>query len=188
MKTIKNIAILVFLASISVACSDDNDNPVPINEEEVITTVRATLVPTGGGTTITLESEDLDGDGPDAPVLDISGNLTANTTYSGTLEILNETENPADNITLEILEEDEDHQFFYAFTNNIATATYNDQDGNGNPIGVAFDLVTNAAGTGNFIITLKHEPNKGAENVNTGDMTNAGGETDVQVTFNIVVQ
>ncbi len=103
------------------------------------------------------------------------------------MEILNETEDPAENITLEILEEDEAHQFFYSFTNSLATTTYKDQDANGNPVGVVFDLVTGTAATGNFNITLKHEPNKEAANVSSGDITNASGETDVQVTFNLTV-
>ena len=39
----------------------------------------------------------------------------------------------------------------------------------------------------NFII-LRHEPDKAAADVNTGDITNADGSTDVQVTFNIVIE
>ena len=186
MKQIKNIVILAFIASIFTACSETED-PVVINEEEVITTVSATFVPQNGGTEITLESIDLDGDGPNAPVISVSGNFDATTTYDGILKILNETESPADDITLEILEEDEEHQFFFSFTNDIATATYSDQDSNGDPIGVEFSLLTGTAGTGRFTITLRHEPNKSANNVNTGNITNAGGETDVQVTFEITV-
>jgi hypothetical protein len=186
MKLIKNIVILVYISSIFAACSD-NDNPVVINEEEVITTVRATLVPQNGGTAVTLESIDLDGDGPNAPAITVSGSFDSNTMYAGTLKILNETESPADDITLEILEEDEEHQFFFSFTNEIATATYADQDSNGNPVGVVFNLSTGTAGSGGFTVILRHEPEKSADNVNTGDITNAGGATDVEVTFNITV-
>ena len=186
MKLIKNIVILVFISSIFAACSD-SDDPVIINEEELITTVRATLIPEGGGTEVILESVDLDGDGPNDPVLTVSGAFNPNTTYAGTLKILNEAESPAEDITLEILEEDEDHQFFFSFTNEIATATYSDQDSNGNPVGVTFDLLTGTAGSGSFTVILRHEPNKAAENVNTGDITNAGGATDVEVIFTITV-
>lgn len=186
MKTIKNIVILVYVASILVACSN-NDDPIVINEEEVITTVRATLVPQSGGDTIILESKDLDGDGPNEPVITVSGALDKNKTYAATLEILNETENPADNVTLEILEEAVDHQFFFSFTNNLATATYTDQDSNGNPVGVTFNVLTGNAGSGTFTIILRHEPNKSATGVISGNITNAGGATDLQVTFDITV-
>ncbi len=189
MKNLKNIYILPLLALFFMACSNDDDTPVPVIEEEVITTMTATLVPNGGGTTITLQTRDLDGkDGPNAPVLDISGNLAANTTYTGSIEILNETESPAEDITEEIEEKDEEHQFFFQATNSIATFTYSDQDGDGNPIGLSFTLTTGSAGTGTITITLKHEPNKTASGVKDGDITNAEGETDVSASFNVTVQ
>ena len=187
MKTIKNLAIIALFISTFVACSNDDD-PTPVNEEELITTVIATLVPQNGGTTITLKSKDLDGDGPNTPVITVSGNFVENKTYAGTLSILNETENPAEDVTAEISEENIDHQFFFAFTNSIATTTYNDVDDNGNPVGLKFNLSTTAAGSGNFTITLRHEPNKLGSGVSTGNIANAGGETDVQVTFPITVE
>lgn len=36
---------------------------------------------------------------------------------------------------------------------------------------------------GDLKIVLLHEPNKDAEGVSAGDITNAGGDTDVEVTF-----
>ena len=188
MKLIKNIVILVYIVSIFAACSN-NEDPVIINEEELITTVRATLIPEGGGAEVVLKSVDLDGDGPNEPTIEVIGTFNPNTTYAGTLKILNEVERPAEDITLEILEEDEDHQFFFSFTNDIATATYDDEDSNGNPVGVQFNLLTGAAdSSGGFTIILRHEPDKAGADVNTGDITNADGSTDVQVTFNIVIE
>ena len=135
MKTIKNLALVLFVATLFTACSEDD--PEVVNEEELITTLTATLRPSGGGTDIILKSVDLDGDGPDAPV---TANLTVNTNYTGVLKVENETESPADDITIEVLEEDEEHQFFFTPTNNIATVSYNDMDEDGNPIGVQFSL------------------------------------------------
>lgn len=186
MKTIKFLCISILSLTLFVSCSDDdNDNPVPVNEEEVITTLRVTLVPQGIGTVVTFESRDLDGDGPDAPIVTVSGDLVASTNYSGTVEVLNELEDPAEDITLEVLEEDEDHQFFFSLSDNSGIdITYSDQDSNGNPIGVEFSLITTTASVVNILtVTLKHEPNKSAEGVNIGDITNAGGETDVEESF-----
>lgn len=186
MKTIKFLCISILSLTFFVSCSDDdNDNPVPVNEEEVITTLKVTLVPQGFGTVVTFESRDLDGDGPDAPVVTVSGDLVASTSYSGTVEVLNELEDPAEDITLEVLDEAEDHQFFFSLSDNSGIdITYSDQDANGNPIGVEFSLLTSNASVGNILtVTLKHEPNKSAEGVNIGDITNAGGETDVEESF-----
>ncbi len=186
MKIFKNLALVFFVATAFTACS--SDDPEVVNEEELITTLTATLKPSGGGTDIILKSVDLDGDGPDAPVISVSANLSANTNYSGVLKVENETESPAEDITLEVLEEDEEHQFFFTPTNNIATVTYDDMDEDGNPIGVQFSLATTTAATGNLTITLRHEPIKTASGVSNGDITNAGGETDVQAVFPITVQ
>ncbi|WP_298397670.1 type 1 periplasmic binding fold superfamily protein [Flavobacterium sp.] len=186
MKTFKitNKLFLSLFAVALISCSDD-DTPAPVNEEEVITTVRTTLV--GGGQTITLLSRDLDGDGPNAPVVTVSGNLMAGTTYTGSVAFLNETVNPAGDITTEVEEEGVDHQIFYQAPTSIGTFTYTDTDANGKPIGIDFTLVTAAASSGNLIVTLRHLPNKAAVGVATGDITNAGGATDAQVTYPIVV-
>lgn len=189
MRLLKFLSIL-FLATLSFAsCSNDDDNPDPVNEEEVITTVTMTLVPDGGGTTVTMEYQDLDGDGPNTPTFDISGPLATNTIYNGTLDLLNETESPAESITGEIEEEDEEHQFFFTATNSLGIFAYTDMDGNGNPIGLAFTFTTTNATTGNINVILRHEPVKDAAGVSDGDLTNAGGETDVDITFmNVSVQ
>ena len=179
--------IKVFVLSIVLGACSSSSDPVVVNEEELITTLRVTLTPQGGGSAITLEMADLDGDGPTAPTVTVSGPLQNSTTYNGTVVVLNETENPAENITTEVLEEALEHQFFYTITNGIATVAYTDADSNNNPIGVTFTLTTGAAGTGSLTVTLRHEPNKSAMGVSAGDITNAGGETDVTATFPLTV-
>ncbi|MBT8285068.1 MAG: type 1 periplasmic binding fold superfamily protein, partial [Flavobacteriaceae bacterium] len=160
-----------------------NDNPVPVNEEEIITTINVSMVPNGGGDTITLQSRDLDGDGPNAPVVTISGNFVSNIVYGGAIVLLNETEAPAENITDELEEEDEEHQFFYTVSGGLdATTDYANFDDDGNPLGTLFTLSTGAASTGNLGFTLRHEPTK----PNTG-LADAGGETDLVVTFSVTI-
>jgi len=53
---------------------------------------------------------------------------------------------------------------------------------------LANTLTTDAAGSGTITVILRHEPDKGASGVNDGDITNAGGETDIEVTFDVTVQ
>lgn len=187
MKTLKRIAILSMLTGSFIACDSDND-PTPVVEEEVITTMTITLTPEGGGTAVELKTQDLDGDGPNMPVVTVSGNLEASTTYSGSIELLNETESPAEDITEEVEELDDEHQFFFSATNAVATFAYNDMDADNNPVGLSFTLTTGAAATGTVTITLIHEPIKDASGVSDGDITNAGGEEDIAETFNVVVQ
>ena len=68
------------------------------------------------------------------------------------------------------------------------TVNYTDEDSNENPIGIATSVETGAASNGTLTIVLRHEPIKAAENVATGDITNAGGETDIEVQFDIVIE
>lgn len=181
-KTLKTVLALSLMASVMTSCSNDDDTPVAVDEEEVITTMNVTLV-SQGGSTVTLQSQDLDGDGPNSPVITVE-NLSANTTYAGSIELLNETETPAEDITEEVSEESDEHQFFFEVSGSIVSTTYSDEDGDGNPIGISFVLVTGDAGVGTIQITLRHEPTK----PNDGTLADAGGETDISQTFSVVVE
>jgi hypothetical protein len=114
----------------------------------------------------------------------VSGDLSENTMYSGSIVLLNETEDPAENITEEIEEEALEHQFFYTIGNGLdAEADYNDADSDGNPIGLDFVLSANSVSSGSITFTLRHEPTK----PNMG-IEDAGGETDIEATFDIAIQ
>ena len=82
----KKLYTYALIASILfVSCS--KDDPIAVNEEEVITTMIVTLVPSDASTNITLKTQDLDGDGPNAPVVTVSGNLKASLTYTGSVPV-----------------------------------------------------------------------------------------------------
>ena len=184
MKYLKSLFGILIIGAVTMSCSSDDENPVPVNEEEVITTMIVTLTPQGGGDSITLQSQDLDGDGPNAPEITVSGNLLGFTTYEGTIELLNETEDPAEDITAEVEQEAEEHQFFYSTTGSIGNITYTDADANANPIGLTFLMSTQQPGPATLGITLRHEPVK----PNDGTLANAGGETDIAQTFSLTVE
>jgi hypothetical protein len=182
-KSTLKIGLIAFGAmALNLSC-DNDDTPVVVDEEEVITTMNVTLTATGAST-ITLSSKDLDGDGPNAPEISVSGNLAANTTYSGSIELLNETESPAEDITAEVAEEDDEHQFFFSASGAVTGTSYQDEDGDGNPIGLSFNLDTGDAGSGSIQITLRHEPKK----PNNGTLADAGGETDIAQSFSVTVE
>lgn len=171
------ILMLVFMFT---SCTDDSD---PVNEEEVITTMTVTLTPDTGGTDVVLQTRDLDGEGGEDPTVTVTGGpLTSGVSYSGSIVLLNEIDN--ENITEEIDEEDDEHQFFFVVGSGLdVTTSYDDQDGNGNPVGLSFTLTAGSASSGDFTVTLRHDPTK----PNTG-INDAGGETDIEETFVITVQ
>lgn len=183
MKTIKLLAFMAFSGLTLASCSDDD--PEPVNEEEVITTMTITLVPQGGGTAIQLQSRDLDGDGPEPPVITVSGSFSARTVYNGSIVLLNETETPPENITEEVEEEAEEHQFFYTLGATLSAETeYLNVDGDGNPLGTEFRLFAGDESTGDLTFTLRHDLKK----PNDGTLADAGGETDIAQTFPVVIQ
>ena len=166
------------------AAADAEAGPDAVNEEEVITTLTITLTPTSGSTTVvTLKTQDLDGDGPNAPEVTVSGNLTAGAVYAGDMEFLNELESPAEDITEEIEEEDLDHQVFYTLAGLDATVEYANNDSAGNPLGTEFTLTANTASSGSLTFTLIHEPTK--PNTGLGD---AGGSVDIEAPFDMTIE
>ena len=183
MKNIYFLATVLFTILLA-SCSKDNETPEAVNEEELITTLKVTLVPLSEGNTIVLTTRDLDGDGPNEPVITISSNLTAGVTYNGTIELLDETKSPADNITEEVEEEADEHQIFYTIGSGLdVTATATNLDSEGNLLGTEFELTANTASSGSLTFTLRHEPTK----PNDG-LSSAGGETDTEATFAITVE
>lgn len=180
------ISIFSVIASVLFSC--EKSDPVIPNEEELITTLRFTLVPAGGGTPVIFSFRDLDGDGGNDPEI-TGGTLIANTGYTGSLQLLNELDQPVINITDEIEEEAEQHQFFFNVSEGLnISVTYNDKDDGNNPVGLETIVMTGTASTGQITLILKHEPDKSAQGVAEGDITNAGGETDIEVQFNVSVQ
>ncbi len=193
-KQLKFCIIILIVSLTLFSCNKDRDSlliPPPVNEEELITTVTAIYTPVGGGTVITLQYKDLDGDGGTAPVITVSSPFAQNKTYNGTVTIKNEAASPVEDITPEIIEEGVDHQLFYQKTGTLNAFSYdtaaNNFDENGKPIGLQSVFITTNAASGNLTITLRHLPNKSGANVALGDITNATGATDAEVTFQITV-
>lgn len=184
---LKTIVLCMFSSLMFMACSDDDNDDIPevVNEEEIITTMTVTLDPEGDGPNVVLKTFDADGDGPNEPIITVSGVLSSATLYSGSIVLLNETINPAANITEEVMEESDEHQFFYIASADLdLTTAYVDTDSNGDPLGTEFTLQTGFASEGTLTFTLRHEPKK----PNDTTLADAGGETDAEATFDVVVE
>lgn len=187
-------ALFVGLVAASLtACKKDKEEtptplPVPINEEELITTLILTF--TDGATPANiyeLRFTDVDGEGGSAPVI-TGDTLPAGTTFQLAVRALDESGSTPEEITEEILLEDEEHQFFFQVTDANLQIAYADADADGLPIGLSNTATTAAASNGSLRVTLIHEPLKSAAGVSLGQIENAGGETDIEVTLPVVIQ
>lgn len=167
------------------SCSDDT---AIANESELITTLEFVLKTQNGSDSLVFSFRDLDGVGGNPPVF-YSPKLKSNTSYVTSLRLLNESILPIVNITDEIVSEGTDHQFFYTPTGQANMQfTYLDFDTNNYPIGIKTNLSTGNPGTGTLKINLKHLPDKKAAGVQNGDITNSGGETDIELSFEVVIE
>ncbi|MBC6951844.1 hypothetical protein DWB58_28315 [candidate division KSB1 bacterium] len=164
------------------SCKEDNPtNPDNGNEQELITTVTLSLTENGTSNVVTATFKDPDGDGGAAPTF---GTLTlkAGSTYTGKVELLDESKNPAEDITEEAKEEAEAHQFFYTPQGALAgrlTVTITDKDSNNLPVGLEFTVAVLAGGavtgsaTNSLNVVLSHfdnTPKNGADRSDESDI------------------
>jgi len=213
MPTSRIFAAAFTLALALAGCADEENDEGGENEEmEIITTVTLTFTPSGGGGTITASFRDPDGDGGMSGMTDALA-LTAETTYAMSVAFVNELANPAEDITVEVREEAEDHQVFVYGSgvsgpampdtaSAVVDHTYADQEsdytanaGDDLPVGLSSTITTRTAGTGDLRIVLRHLPElNGAPQKVAGlvdDLSRGDplpGEVDVDVTFALAVQ
>lgn len=180
---------LVLLLAFAIAASwngckkdDDNTPTPPANEEEVITTMTLTFVDSSNHANIKHATfRDPDGDGGLGYDIFDSIKLEPNKTWLTSIVLLNETQNPADTISNEVLDEGVDHLFCFTPTGTSATVVKTDLDNNGLPIGLQTKWYTTAAGDGTMQVELRHQP--GVKNGTCGV-----GDTDISVDFKVKVQ
>ncbi len=212
MKTINqifNLRLLALLfAVITIASCGDDDNgveaPEEENEVEVFTDVTLIFTPEEGDV-VMATAQDPDGEGIQGLIVEDEIVLAANTTYTLTYEILNALDpDDVEDIGEEILEEDNEHQFFYSFSDDIFASpmgngnidnsgdpiNYDDEDENGLDVGLVTSWTTGDATTGDFTFTanLQHQPAVDGVVVKTATSTAQDGDTDFFLTFDLVIQ
>jgi len=183
----KKIALSVLMACLLIT-SCKKDKPEEPNEEEVITTMKLTFVPVGGGATLTYQFDDPDGPGGAAPTQNEIV-LAPSKTYNVTLQLLDKTKTPVADVTVEVQSEATAHRFYYEPTagSNI-TVSGLDNDGNAVPLGITSTWATGAVATGKIKVTLRHYPGT-PPNKAISDLVNSSkSSTDIEVEFNTKIQ
>ena len=202
------IALLVF-----AGCSDVEEEHDHIHEHGQPTTVILNFTPDGGGDTLSFTWADPDNAGdPQVDSILLPDGSDHNhhdvQAYSLEVEVWNELEDPAEDVTPEIEELADEHQFFFtgSAVSGPATGTnasaiiehrYADSDEGGMPIGLVNDITTTAWGAGQLVVTLRHMPPENGEAVKIPGLARdvasdgfgaIGGDNDIRVTFPIEVQ
>jgi|JI9StandDraft_2_1071091.scaffolds.fasta_scaffold29329_3 hypothetical protein len=179
--TLRNGLFVIALATVGLqSCKKDP----PVNSEsEVITTLQIVATDSATGTTAGVFTfKDLDGDKPTPPSVFDTIKLAPNKTYNVSLIVLDESKNPIDSTSNEIAEEADDHLFFFESTPAaLVNVVIQDKDSKNLPLGLLSKWTTGTTGSGTTRITLRHQP--GEKNG-----TFSPGDTDIEVTFNTLIQ
>lgn len=185
----KYFIVAVAATSIFTACKKDDDQvtvpPPVVNDQEIINSLQLLVTDSATGNVVdTVVFLDPDGDGSGAPSRWDTLRLQPSKTYLVDVILLNTFENPADTVSNEVLNEADEHQFFFVFTGATVTHTYLDSDGGTPPLPVGLEnkFRTGTASTGTTQVILKHQPG----GIKDGNITT--GDTDVDVTFQTIIQ
>lgn len=185
----KKLFFLSTAVLLGLASCKENNVPDIENDEELITTMEVFLQPSGGITDARLLFRDTDGAGGEEATL-ITDTLFQNTTYQVEIFLYDETGEAIDTVSKEVLREGSSHQFFFQFEPQMGISTsYRDSDENGRPIGLQSQFaIPDTTGNTELTIILRHQPEKSARGVADGDITNAEGDSDIEVSWPIYIQ
>lgn len=173
----------MLIALITVGCEKEETPVIPMGETlEQVTTWRMLMFSNQIQPT-QLSSRDLDGDGPDEPVIS-GGRAAANTVFRGQIELFDETMFPELEVNEFILNNSASYQLFFVGNGIDLTVTYSDEDINGNPIGLDTQITTGDPAEGSITIILRANPTKNSSN----NPTAAGGETVGEVTIPLTIE
>lgn len=180
--------LYALLLTVIVLTGCNRKDPEPENEKEEINRMEVVFTPAGGGSAVTFLFSDPDGDGGNPPTITAPA-LRARTTYNVTITLSKDEGSKREDKTAEVLAEAYEHQFFFVINpTTLMTHRYNDVDRDNRPLGLRNVIETQAAGNGNLRIVLRHDLNKAFAGLNSSNFQQAGGETDIDVTFPVTVQ
>lgn len=199
------LPLTVLLLSGSVifsSCSSDDDDvapPPPENEVEEFTDIEFIFTNVDDPSDVRKGIwQDEDGFGPGEPVIIQHPVLDSNTTYRLTFTMLNKLMDPVENVLEEVQDEDDEHQIFFAFDENLfaspegtgniedrnGSINYEDFDDNGLPVGLETLWTTGDKIEGaKFRAVLGHQPG-----VKSSTSSWNSGDIDWDITFSINVE
>ena len=186
----KFMLTVTVITGMLTSCKKDDKNvelpPDPVDEREVITTVKLLFLDTAdkGAIPVIAEFNDPDGDGGKPADKFDTIRLKPNKAYYTVIILLDRTKTPVDTVSNEVEEKGYEHQFFFHPAGNSIAIQYLDKDKNNLPIGLVSLWKTGITTTGKSSTTqvvLRHQPG-----VKNG--TEVPGESDVDIKFPTLIK
>ena len=171
------------------------------DESEVMTRLELAFAPDDGATPVVAEFSDPDGDGGVSGTADPIV-LRPRTSYELRLRVFNDLVDPPEDVTIELREEAEEHQVFFAgdAIGRTMTVVYGDTEsmyaddlvGDDLPVGLVSSVTTLDSGTGSLLVQLQHLPDLNGEPVKVPGLEDRypdlPGWPDLVVTFDLDVE
>ncbi len=183
----KKISIIAAATLLFAACNKDPKNAPTPDEQELITTLKINVSDSAGfNKSFVYKVEN--GFGSGGTIVIDTMKLSPNKSYWASLTVLNEKAIPTEDITTEIIEKSEEHLFVFESKPASGAGSISITEGNKDNKGLAFNqsfkINTDAKGNGNFQVILLHAPT----DKNGTNQATAGGETDLDASFPVVIE
>jgi hypothetical protein len=160
------VILTALISLINVGCSEDNPEAPPVETEHPpATTVTMYLIrldSTGVETTDTTTATVRDTSVvPGKPANEDTLMVNAGTSYKGTFKLIDESVNPPDDLTQDIIDEQDAHLYVFTISSSLngkLTVTDLNKDHNGLDFGQIFKVNVNSgvAGSGFIHVQLQH--------------------------------
>ncbi len=181
------MAMIAATATLWTGCKGDEKNVEPADpDNEVITTVKITAVNAADTADVrTAQWKDLTPNDGNPDLTQASIRLKKDAVYNVSVEFMDETKSPAENITEEVEERSNYHLVCYQPTSGLNLTVVRTDFDNNTPkleLGVKSKFTTGAASTGSINVSLHHQPSN--KNGSTCDL----GSTDVDVNYQVTIE
>ncbi|WP_248723390.1 hypothetical protein [Seonamhaeicola sp. ML3] len=190
MKTIKFYAMTIMAIAMLASCSNDDDTPEPVEEEEAITKLVLTFTnQADANDTIVLTWNDTNQDEIiDSSEKTVTGEFNTSAVYSAEIGLFNEDEDFLDEDILADQAGIDAHFFTYATTLDFTMTRASDDNTrtDNNKLGVKTVWTAGTStGTGSITIKLYHESPSVSDSDGFG--TAAGDDTDIEISFDVTI-
>lgn len=186
----KNFISLLFALAIAFGISscgiNDHDHDHDYDHDYATTVIITLINQSNTADTVRAVWKDLDGPGGAAPSIIDTISLKSDVSYTGSIELFNESKTPKTDITQEVKVDEYTKQFFFTPSTGIESLvewTITDKDRNNLPVGLAFQVKTKT-GTGDkgvVNIVLSHYDSM------TKNGTSKSLESDIDIDYPVII-
>ncbi len=177
----------LFLLAGLAACTSDSNDPLVVPDPFGVS-LTIVFGSTTGGSPITFNYVDPDGPGGAAPMISAPP-LRANSVFNTNISLGLVEKGLISDRTAQVRDLDNQYQlFFLVVPPSLMQHRYTDVDRDNLPLGLGNRIETGPPGRGTLRVVLRRALNKRFNNLGPDNFSQAGGVSDADATFNVIVE